>query len=75
MRFYLYVKDVHDPDYCIACSCVENRSIVDEKLRPMGYEMVAENLAMQGVFENTEMRIDVGGRDIQLRSWNSPKMR
>eukprot|EP00112_Aurelia_sp_Birch-Aquarium-sp1_P011201 Seg2359.4 transcript_id=Seg2359.4/GoldUCD/mRNA.D3Y31 product="hypothetical protein" protein_id=Seg2359.4/GoldUCD/D3Y31 len=75
MRFYLYVKDVPDEGCCLACSRVEDRSIVDDKLMAMGYEMASENLAIQGVFENTEMRIDIRGNDIQLKSWNSPKMR
>ena len=74
-RFYLYVKDGNGQNCCIASSRVEDRSSVDQKLRPVGYEMVADCPAIDGVFENTEMRIDTKGGIVETNSRSPLRLR
>lgn len=75
MQFYLYVKDVHDPEYCIAISRVENSSFVDKELRPMGYEMVADSPAINGVFKKTKLKIDIEGGVVETDSSSPLELR
>lgn len=66
-RFDLYRRDSPDRKFCVACSRVEDRESVDERLKRTGYGVIEETTSNRGINESTQMTVDVQG---PLRVWS-----
>lgn len=61
IRLYLYGMEFLDGRLCVVSSRVEDRASVEEEFKMSRFELMSTDMARQGVFEDTQMKVDIPG--------------
>ena len=74
IRFSLYGQEMPDKRLCVAASRIEDQANVEEEFRLSKFELISTSLARQGVFKDTQMKVDVPG-PFDPSAWDRVRLR
>ena len=74
IRFSLYGKEMPDRRLCVASSRIEDQTNVEEELRLSKFKLISTSLAKQGVFKDTQVKVDVPG-PFDSSAWDHLRLR